>query len=83
MFPLTFKWEKRSDLPSGANCETSCIANNKVYTNPGVSIYEYTPDTDTWVKPTPTKDHGMLSLNGKLTLVGGVMKDSKKYSRVI
>ena len=38
----------------------------------------YTPDTDTWVElQTPTKGHGMLSLNGKLTLVGGVMKDSK------
>ena len=52
--------------------------------NSGVIIYEYTPDTDTWVKlQTPTKDYGMLSLNGKLTLVGGMMRESGKFSRVI
>ena len=52
--------------------------------NSGVKIYEYTPDTDMWVKlQTPTERHGMLSLNGKLTLVGGVMKESEKYSPVI
>ena len=84
MFPLTFKWEKRSDLPTGANCESSCIANNKVYTNPGLDIYEYTPDTDTWmVLSTPTENHGIVSLNGKLILVGGVMKASGKHSPVI
>ena len=54
--------------------------------NSGVSIFEYTPDTDSWVElQTPTERHGMLSLNGKLTLVGGhgVMKESEKYSPVI
>ena len=35
------------------------------------------PDTDTWVTlPTPTRQHGIVSHNGKLTLVGGILKDS-------
>ncbi len=45
---------------------------------------EYTPETDTWVElPIPTIYHGMVSLNGKLTLVGGQLKDNLEYSRVI
>ena len=48
-------------------------------------ILEYTPETDTWVElPTPTEFHGMVSLNGKLTLVGGCNgKESTTALRVI
>ena len=92
MFPLTFKWEKQSNLPYGANFEGSYIISGKVYTNVFMynhpsAIFEYTPDTDTWMElQAPTKFHGMVSLNGKLTLVGGVKKESTstlKYSPVI
>ena len=78
MFPLTFKWEKRNNLPYSTTAENSCIVNGKVYINTGGSdLLEYTPETDTWVElSAPTTDHGMLSLYGKLTLVGGVMKES-------
>ena len=78
VFPLTFKWEKRNNLPYSANAEHSCIVNGKVYINiSGGNIFEYTPETDTWVElPTPITQHGMLSLNGKLTLVGGVRNES-------
>jgi hypothetical protein len=49
-----------------------------VYINIGGSyLLEYTPETDTWINLlVPTKQHGMLSLDGKLTLVGGRMKES-------
>ena len=85
MFPLTFKWEKQSDLPYGAALFNSCIVNGKVYIDTmGGDILEYSPDTDTWVElSTPTKDHGIVSLNGKLALVGGRMKESGKCSPVI
>ena len=86
VFPLSFKWEKQSNLPYGVNLENLCIIKGKLYN----SIYEdsdllvYTPETGTWVElPTPTKYHGVLSLNGKLTLVGGLMKKSEQYSREI
>lgn len=74
-FPLTFKWEKQNDFPYGTRIENICIINGKVCITGRCIIFEYTPETDTWVKlPTPTEDHGMVSLNGKLTLVGGVKK---------
>jgi hypothetical protein len=78
MFPLTFKWEKQNNLPYGASSINSCIVDGKLYINTGGnSLLEYTPETDTWIElPTPTTRHGMLSLNGKLTLVGGMMKES-------
>ena len=79
VFPLTFKWEKRSDLPYGAEVVSVCIINGKVYINANEkNILEYTPETDTWVElPTPTtKEYGMLSHNGKLTLVGGLLKEA-------
>ena len=42
----------------------------------------YDPDTDTWVDlPTPNKGHGMVSLNGKLTLVGGLRVAASKLLR--
>jgi hypothetical protein len=64
--------------------DSLCIINNKVYIYSGSNIYEYTPETGTWVKLlTPTKTSGIVSLNGKLTLVGGVMRESERYSRVI
>ena len=78
MFPLTFKWEKQNNLPYGITTANSCIVNGKMYINTGGGkILEYTPETDTWVElPAPTTQHGMLSLNGKLTLVGGVRNES-------
>jgi hypothetical protein len=78
MFPLTFKWEKQNDLLHGVRAENSCIINGKVYINTsGSNILEYTPETDTWVElPALTTHHGMLSLNEKLTLVGGMRKES-------
>jgi hypothetical protein len=78
MFPLAFKWEKQNNLPYGTTAKYSCIVDSKVYISTGGSpLLEYTPETDNWVKlPVPTKQHGMLSLNGKLTLVGGVRKES-------
>ena len=88
LFPLTFKWEKRNNLPHSIAAENSCIINGKVYINTGQSgILEYTPETDTWGElSTSTEDHGMLSLNGKLTLVGGMRKESTNalvYVRLI
>ena len=48
----------------------------------GSDIYEYTPDTGTWMRlSAPVKAFGMVSLNGKLTIVGGEMTGT--YSRVI
>jgi hypothetical protein len=60
-------------LPYATNFDNLCIVDGKnyigKYKSPG--ILEYNPDTDTWVDlPTPTKAHGTVSLNGKLTLVG-------------
>ena len=55
-----------------------------MYINNGGNIYEYTPETDTWVRlhiQTPIEDFGVVSLNGKLTLVGG--RQGLIYSRVI
>ena len=61
--------------------DSSCIINDKVYIYNGKNIYEYTPKTGTWVKlAAPTEDSGMVSFNGQLTLVGGNMKDSGRYS---
>ena len=78
VFPLTFKWEKQNNLPYGVSAADSLIVNGKVYVNTGGSyLFEYAPETDTWVKlPTPTMEHGILSLNGKLTLVGGLQRES-------
>jgi hypothetical protein len=76
IFPLIFKWEKQNDLPHGMTAINSCIIDHgKVYINIGGSILlEY---THTWVElQTPTTLHGMLSLNGKLTLV---RKESTDY----
>ena len=77
-FPLTFKWEKQNNLPYCVSATDSCIVNGKVYINIGGKyLLEYTPETDTWVNLlVPTTQHGMISLNGKLTLVGGLMKES-------
>jgi hypothetical protein len=83
-FPLTFKWEKQTDLPQSTTSDNLCIVNNKVYINSGNSIYEYTPETGTWVElPTPIENFGIVSLNGKLTLVGGMMKGPRRYTRAI
>ena len=83
-FPLTFKWEKQKNLPYGTGSEDLCIIDGKVYINTSVSILEYTPETDTWVElPTRTGYHGMVSLNGKLTLVGGQERGSTTCMRVI
>ena len=78
IFPLAFKWEKQNNLPCSISAAHSCTVNGKVYISTYESnIFEYTHETDTWVKlPALTKYHGMLSLNGKLTLVGGVRKES-------
>ena len=78
IFPLTFKWEKQNNLPYSTNAENLCIINGKVYINTREgNLLEYTPETDTWVElSASTKDHGILSLNGKLTLVGGQLKES-------
>jgi hypothetical protein len=88
MFPLTFKWEKRNNLPYSICVDNSCIVNGKVYINTTKgNPLEYTPETDTWVELlAPTLEHGMLSLNGKLTLVGGLPKESTNaldYLRLI
>ena len=84
-FPLSFTWEKQNNLPYAGTMEYWCIANGRVYVNTyGGYLVEYTPSTDTWLDiPTPTKDHGMLSLNGKLTLVGGQMKESGEHSPIV
>ena len=83
-FPLIFKWEKQTNLPCSMRSDSSCIINDKVYINSGSDIYEYTPETDTWMElQTPTEFFGVVSLNGKLTLVGGQTKDSRRYSRAI
>ena len=79
MFPLTFKWKKQNNLPYATSFEYLCIVSDKVYIcKPQVSgILVHNPDTDTWVTlPTPTKQHGIVSLNGKLTLVGGLLNES-------
>jgi hypothetical protein len=83
MFPLTFEWKKQGNLPYATNFDKLCIVDGKVYVSesqrPG--ILEYNPDTDAWVDlPTPTKGHGMVSHNGKLTLVGGLTNESRLAS---
>ena len=85
MFPLTFKWKKQSDLPYAANFENLCVISGKVYisryTVPDILVY--IPDTDTWVTlPTPTKQHGIVSLNGKLTLVSGLLRESSSWNDI-
>ena len=62
------------------NFENLCIIGGKVYISkyktPGILVY--LPDTETWVTlPTPTRQHGIVSHNGKLTLVGGLVNESK------
>ena len=82
-FPPSFKWEKQNSLPFKTESYYSSALDGKIYISAG-NILEYTPDTDTWVEiPTPTKKHGMLSLNGKVTLVSGSMRDSEEHSREI
>ena len=85
-FPLSFEWKKRSNLPYGAQCYYPCVLDGKIYISTGSRVLEYTPDTDTWVE-LPTLDvhqyYGMLSLNGKVTVVSGVMKESEGLSREI
>ena len=67
-------------MPCGTTLDNSCIVNGTVY----FDYFEYTPDTDMWViLPIPTHNHGLVSLNGKLTVVGGQLDESNEYSRVI
>ena len=84
-FPLSFdKWEKKQGLLYARQCNFSCVLDDKVYVSDSYSLFEYTPDTDTWVSlPTPTESHGLLSLNGKVALVSGKMKKSGNYSKEI
>ena len=86
MFPLLFNWEKKRNIHCNDTFDNWCIIDGKVYISicNTSHILEYTPDTDSWVElPTLTKRHRIVSLNGKLTLVGGVMKNSVNYSPVI
>ena len=83
MFPLTFKWKKQGNLPYAANFEDLCIISGKVYISrssvEGILVYD--PDTDKWVTlSTFTKEHGIVFLNGKLTLVSGVLKESTTWT---
>ena len=85
-FPLIFEWKKQGNMPYATNFDNLCIINGKVYISECQrhSILEYNPDADTWVDlPTPTKGHGMVSHNGKLTLVGGLAKKSTSRSSKI
>ena len=71
-FPLIFEWKKQGNMPYATNFGDLCIVDRKAYISKSDSpgILEYNPDTDTWVDlPTLTKGHGMVSHNGKLTLV--------------
>ena len=71
-------------MPSGIRAWDFCIVNGKVYISGGHILLEYTPETDTWVKlQTPTKYHGVISLNGKLTLVGGTKTNNLEPLHVI
>ena len=45
------------------------------YKAPGILVY--IPDTETWMTlATPSKEHGIVSLNGKFTVVGGLLNES-------
>ena len=85
-FPLIFEWKKQGNMPYATSFDNLCIINGKVYISECQrhSILEYNPDTDTWMDlPTPTKGHGMVSHNGKLTLVGGLAKKSTSHTSKI
>ena len=84
-FPLSFKWEKRKDLPYELTCNQSIVINGKVYvSDPVGDLFEYTRETDQWEDlPTPTVQYGFVSLNGKLALVSGIKGGIDKYSRTI
>ena len=72
-------------MPYATKSDNLCTVDGKVYISdyqrPG--ILEYTPETDTWEDlPTPTRAHGMVSHNGKLTLVGGLTNESSYSSKI-
>jgi N-acetylneuraminic acid mutarotase len=73
-------------LPYATKFDNLCVIDGKVYISEHTSpvILEYNPNTDTWMTLlTPTKGHGMASLNGKLTLVGGLTKESTPYNLIV
>ena len=70
-------------MPYATKSDNLCIVDGKVYISDyqRPSILEYNPDTDTWMTlSTPTIRHGMVSHNGKLTLVGGLTNESTSHN---
>ena len=87
-FPLTFEWKKQGNMPYYATLGDFCIIDEKIYISEydSFGILEYNPNTDKWVA-LPTSDstivHGVVSLNGKLTLVGRLKKGSTTQRYII
>ena len=85
---ITFNWTTCKDIPRKMRVNGQPVAiNGKVYMrgNSNRTVLVYTPDQDSWdeLPPPPVTDFTIATLRGRLLLVGGLDKSTKKISNTI